>query len=159
MCSLLIFGEIYTGTVSCAVSSIDSHECGSRAEPGRADVGYDQRFQAVQKCWNGWFVVEMTSCLPPGEIPANVNMCTYSSKRCRIWHVIRRQNGKEQQVVSLSNVSWLYLMFQRFSSPLKLLLSTRLVALQHLNIAENKSCWTRPWGLKNTRVLQLNVPA
>lgn len=52
------FGEIYTDIVSCAVSSIESHECVSRAEPVRADVGYGHRFQAIQKCWKGWSFVQ-----------------------------------------------------------------------------------------------------
>lgn len=115
------FGDIYTGLVSRTVSSTESHECVSRAEPGRADVVCGQRFQAVQKCWNRWFVVElMTFCLPPGESPANVNMSTHSSKRCRIRHVLRKQCGKEQQAASLSNVSLLYLVFQRLFLPFKI---------------------------------------
>lgn len=86
--------------MSHTVSSIECHECVSRAEPVRADVGYGQRFQAVQK----WVVCcgqLIAFCLPPEEIPVNVNMSTHSSKRCRIWHGLRKQCGKEQQAVSL----------------------------------------------------------
>lgn len=54
----LYFDAVYEGIVSSAVSSIDIHEFVSKAELVTADVGYGQRFQAVQNRWIGWFVTE-----------------------------------------------------------------------------------------------------
>lgn len=132
------FGEIYTGIVSCAVSSIESHECVIRAEPARADVGYGQRFQAIQKCWKRWSLVDswlhfafllrkflllsmwaltvvkgadFGSCLE-NNVAKNSVQCHLEMFPCFIW------------------------CFRGVFSPFKLLLSTHLIALQHY-----KYCW------------------
>ena len=55
---LLYFDAVCEGIVSSAVSFIDVHEFVSKAKSVTADVGYGQRFQAVQNCWTRWFVME-----------------------------------------------------------------------------------------------------
>lgn len=132
----LYFDVVYEGTVSSAVSSIDVHEFVSKAEPVTAGMGYGQRFQAVQKCWTGSFVMESRFLLAflLGKFP----LMSARAKRAEFgtgFENYMANNNRQCRLAMFPEYIW---HFRDFSSPIKLLLSTHLIVLQHLNIDEDK---------------------
>lgn len=94
---------------------------------------------------------ELIPCCPPlGEIPVNVSVSIHISKHVESGTKLQRNMANKSRQCSLAMLSEYMWHARDFSSPIKSLLFTHLIVLQHLNIDENKSCWTRAWSLKKT---------
>lgn len=77
--------------VSNAVSSTDVHEFVHKAEPvTHSGCGLQPKVPSLLILrLDGIYREMIPSCLPHGEISANVSVSTYFSKMSRIWHGLK----------------------------------------------------------------------